>query len=457
MDGDLTRSPGVLVVAVTLICAASAAAETNDPIDEELRQLIGAHELTGDPSAGRELPIMDDPLAQLGKLLFFSKALSGDLDVACASCHHPLMAGGDGLSLSVGVGAENPDLVGPGRRHDWQGRGAVDPDADGGPNVPRNAPTTFNVAMYDRFLFHDGRVESIAKLPGENGAGGGIINPDSLLRTADPDAGDNLVEAQARFPTIAEDEMLGFRFGKRRPGAELYAHLQARLGNYGIGEGELPKSAWLDHFRRAFDMPAASARELITFANIIKAMGEYQRSQVFINTPWKRYVQGGRSALTAAQKRGALLFYRPLDDGGAGCVDCHSGDFFTDEAFHVLAMPQLGRGKSNGPYLDHDNGRFKVSRRSDDKFAFRTPTLLNVAATAPYSHSGAYETLEGVIRHHLDPVAAVAEFDYSLQGLRQFAGSELRYAHARENTEAALETLLEERKTGRSQLPPIQS
>lgn len=93
MDRDLKRSAHFLVIAVTLIAAASPAAETNDAIDQELRQLIAANELTGDPSAGRELPTVDNPLAILGKLLFFSKALSGDLDVACASCHHPLLAG----------------------------------------------------------------------------------------------------------------------------------------------------------------------------------------------------------------------------------------------------------------------------------------------------------------------------------------------------------------------------
>jgi cytochrome c peroxidase len=447
---------GFPLAALTLAVSVALAQSELTPLDDELRQHIETRGLTGDPTTERELPHIQDPLAQLGKLLFFSKALSGDVDVACASCHHPLLAGGDGLSLSVGVGAENPDLLGPGRKHDTTGRGAIDPDADGDPNVPRNAPSTFNVAMYDEFLFHDGRVESLAKLPGRNGAGGGIIDPDSLMRTADPDAGDNLVEAQARFPTISEDEMLGFRFGERRPGAEVYAHLQARLGNYDIGEGQLPKSDWLALFRHAFNAPKASAQELITFATIIKAMGEYQRSQVFINTPWKRYAQGDNATLDKAQKRGALLFYRAPGEGGAGCVVCHQGDFFTDEDFHVLAMPQIGRGKSNGPWRDHDNGRFKISRRGDEKYAFRTPTLLNVALTGPYGHSGAYGTLDGVVRHHLDPVAAVKNFDYSLQSLAQFTGSDLRYAHAKENTEAALEKLLEIKARGGSLLRSIE-
>ncbi|MDJ0919320.1 MAG: cytochrome c peroxidase, partial [Woeseiaceae bacterium] len=63
--------------------------------------MIAAQGLTGDPTTGRDLPSINDPLAQLGKLLFFSKSLSGDFDTACASCHHPALGGGDGLALPV--------------------------------------------------------------------------------------------------------------------------------------------------------------------------------------------------------------------------------------------------------------------------------------------------------------------------------------------------------------------
>lgn len=416
-------------------------------VDDPLRALIDRHALTGDPSTGRDLPSIDNPLAQLGKQLFFTKALGGDRDVACVSCHHPLLGGGDGLSLSVGVGAEDPDLLGPGRRHDHAGRGAVDPDADGGPNVPRNAPTTFNVAFYDVVLFHDGRIESIGRLAGRNGAGSGIITPDSLFRSADPDAGANLVEAQARFPLISEDEMLGFVFGQRRHGDAVRTHLSGRLGDYGAGRGELENTDWPAQFRRVFGQADADVESLITFANINGAIAAYQRSQIFIDTPWKKYVGGALDALSHAQKRGALLFFRSREQGGADCARCHSGDFFTDERFHVLAMPQIGRGKTNGPYRDHDNGRFKVSRRAEDKHAFRTPSLLNVAVTGPYSHSGAYDSLREVVRHHFDPPAAVADYDYSLQSLRQFAGTDFSYPHARENTERALAKLLADRKS----------
>ncbi|HHJ19265.1 MAG TPA: hypothetical protein ENJ84_05495, partial [Gammaproteobacteria bacterium] len=132
-----------------------------------LRSLVSAAGLTGDPATGRSLPSINDPKPQLGKKLFFTKGLGGDKDSACVTCHHPTLGGGDNLSLSIGVGAETPDLLGPGRFHD-----STSTHFDGGPTVPRNAPTTFNIALWDRALFLDGRVESLGKTTGKNGNDG---------------------------------------------------------------------------------------------------------------------------------------------------------------------------------------------------------------------------------------------------------------------------------------------
>ena len=99
----------------------------NDNLDTELRALIAEHNLRGDPVGELRPPSIRDPLARLGRQLFFSKALGGELDSACVSCHHPLLGGADALSLPVGVGAINPDWLGPGREH-----------IDGLPPVPEN-------------------------------------------------------------------------------------------------------------------------------------------------------------------------------------------------------------------------------------------------------------------------------------------------------------------------------
>ena len=161
---------------------------------------------------------------------------------------------------------------------------------------------------------------------------------------------------------------------------------------------------WVKLFAQVYPSAGLNPDQLITFPRIRQLLADYQTSQILIDSPWRAYVDGDDAALTAQQKRGALLFLRQPGEGGAGC---HQGDFFTDEDFHVLAIPQFGDGKD----LDSDDrGRVLRTGVLDDRHAFRTPSLLNVELTAPYGHTGAYETLEAVVRHHLDPEKSVAEF-----------------------------------------------
>ncbi len=401
--------------------------------DFRLRQLILEHELTGNPAAGRHLPAIDEPLAQLGKKLFFTKALGGEFDSACVSCHHPVFGGSDGLSLPVGVGAVDPDLVGPGRQ-----------TGDGLPNVPRNAPTTFNVGLWDNALFMDSRVAIL-------GDASGIATPDSGPGIADEDAGPNLAVAQARFPVTSVEEMRG-SLERGSDNATLRAHLAARIGDYGVAAGELGDNRWLQEFQAAFGS-SESAEALITFDNIVLAIAEFERSQLFIDNPWRTYVEGDLGAISTPAKKGAILFLTPASEGGAGCVQCHSGDTFTDELHHAIGAPQFGPGKGNGPDGSDDFGRENVSGDPADRYRFRTPSLLNVSVTGPYTHAGAYETLLDVIDHHVDPRGKVARF-FDAGGwcqLDQFASlTDCReaYDNAARNSVAALRKVAAERKLG---------
>ena len=396
----------VAVVAVCLLLAAGLqihaaprAQQAAPDLDAELRALIAQHNLTGDPAADREIPLVTEPIVQLGKLLFFTKALGGDMDSACASCHLPTMGGGDDSPLPIGVGALDPDLIGPGRMH-----------PSGNPTVPRNAPTTFNMALWDKVVFHDGRIESLDKITGANGGGpSGIHTPDVPYGEADPWGGQNLAMAQSRFPTTSDAEMRGFEYEAGKTTRDLRARLAARLGGYGDAANELDDNQWPALFEVVFG-PAESLEELVTEQRIAFAIGEYERSQLFINTPWSAYVKGDETAISDAAKRGAQLFYTAYEDGGANCVKCHLGDFFTDEGFHVLAVPQIGPGKGDGVTGTDDYGRFRVTRQLADLYAFRTPSLLNVTVTGPWGHDGAYTTLEGTVRHMLNPVDAATNF-----------------------------------------------
>jgi cytochrome c peroxidase len=94
---------------------------------------------------------------------------------------------------------------------------------------------------------------------------------------------------------------------------------------------------------------------------------------------------GDKNALSDAEKRGLILFI-----GKAACSECHNGPNFTDNKYHNLGIA-AAQGNPD------DVGRFTVTKNPEDRNAFKTPTLRNVALTAPYMHDGSSATLEEVI------------------------------------------------------------
>lgn len=398
---------------VLSLTACDNAATIPESVDPELRGIINGQGLSGDASIGRNIPSIESSTAQLGMDLFFSKSLGGDQDSACVTCHHPSLGGGDNFSLSIGTESDVNDLLGPGRTND------LSINTPSFPPVPRNAPTTFNTALWDQVLFHDGRVESLGKVPKANGVGdAGIRTPNSdAFGIADPLAGDNLVQAQARFPVTSREEMKGFNH-ETYTDQTIREFLAGRIGGYGDAkdidaEPLTDTDYWLEKFRTVFNQPTGTAEALITEQNISFVIGEYERSQVFINSPWKSYVQGDDNAISKEAKAGALLFFKPQSEGGANCASCHSGDFFTDERFHNVAMPQIGSGKGDGADGSKDFGRFRETSLETDKFAFRTPSLLNVEVTGPWSHAGAYTSLTAVVKHMTNPQMAITNYDFA--------------------------------------------
>lgn len=410
---------------VSIPCANYAASVVSSAtsIDMQLRELIIRNQLSGSPLLKKSVSRIDSSLAQLGKRLFFSIQLSGQSDTACVSCHHPLLGGGDNLPLSIGVDAVDPMKIGPGRKHSPKGF-----DFDGGPNVPRNAQTTFNAIFYSRCMFWDCRIESLGATPGMNGS------DDSIMRTPDTMWGmpgspaNSLLQAQAGFPITAEDEMRA-RFLQDKDSRELRKALTQRLRD--------EPEKWLEDFQFAFGT-RAGVQQAITFERITAAIAAYEESQIFIQNPWKSYIEGNINAINENAKRGALLFFQDDTHGGYACAQCHRGDFFTDEAFHVMVIPQIGRGKEDGEKEDQDYGRFLQTGNDEDKFAYRTPSLLNVEVTGPYGHSGAYSDLKEVIKHMIDPEGAVANYDFQLKQL----GENIQKTRARDNTQVVLEHFL---------------
>ena len=421
---------------------------TPSEFDEALAVLIDQFDLAVSPSQGRELPDIESPIAQLGKKLFFSKSLGGAFDSACVSCHHPSLGGADELSLPIGVDAIEPDLLGQGRVN-----------STGLPIVPRNSPTVVNSALWDTSLFWDSRVESSGKEVGQNGAASAISTPDSGFGIADNNAGANLVAAQARFPVTSSEEMKTEAFEAGSSNQQIRHHLAARLGDYAIGAGELALNAWLEAFQQGFNS-SDGAEQLITFDNIAHALAEYERSMVFINSPWRDYVTGNLAALTDEQKQGALLFFQGPEQGGAGCAACHNGPLFSDGQHHTVAFPQIGPGKGDGISGDDDFGRERVTGNAADRYRFRTPSLLNIALTAPYGHAGSYDSLTRVVRHYNNPGQSAQNYaqDADWCELEQFelvSACQDLYPNTLTHAQSAAAKLGQERRNGTSRLPQI--
>lgn len=378
--------------------------QENQSIDDRLQAIIFQKNLTGIPKSKLKIPSIYSPKAQLGKLLFFTKILGGDKTTACASCHHPLLGGGDSLSLPIGTGAKKPKVLGQNRT--LQSKHEL--------GVPRNAPTTFNIAFWKKALFHDMRIKRISKT--------GIHTPDVPFPQEDPLSGDNLVQAQARFPIISAPEMRG-KFMQDSFNQTTRRALANRL-----------KKNWLPAFQRGFSSPEGTLEELITEQNFSEAISAYERSQVFINTPWKAYLEGNKQAISETAKKGALLFFTTQKENGAACDTCHNGDFFTNEAAYNTAMPQIGPGKNIDATKTTDYGYFLVSQDINDKFKFRTPSLLNVEVTGPWGHDGAYTTLEAITRHMLSPIKSAK--NYSPKQLKQ---KNIKIKNIRKNIAETLE------------------
>jgi len=410
---------------IAFVFIALAACQPTQNLDAQLQQVIVEQGLTGQPNSKFDIPDINTPLSQLGKKLFFSTSLSGNGDVACVSCHHPQLGGGDDLSLPIGIDAVVPELLGPGRKLDKQKVLTHSSSQHDGPNVPRNSPSTFNSTYYQKALFWDGRVRMELDAQGESYDGGGIVTPDSLFATTDPQARQDLLFAQSRFPVTSGQEMLGFA----------KSHFHNDEVRQDVEQKLQQERVWLGEFRVVFAQPQGTAAELITFAKVSEALAAYQRSQNFIFSPWQKYVTGSLSALDEQQKQGALLFYQVKKGAEQSCASCHSGDFFTDEAYHNLALPQFGHGKDK---LKNDYGRKRVTRGPDDKFRFRTPTLLNATATGPYGHDGAYDDLLAMLNHHVNPEQAVQNYDYDLQHLAQYKDLPIEHPYIKQNTEYAL-------------------
>ncbi|MBI4611670.1 MAG: hypothetical protein HY726_21995, partial [Candidatus Rokubacteria bacterium] len=147
-----------------------------------------------------------------------------------------------------------------------------------------------------------------------------------------------------------------------------------------------------------------------TFGRTLNAVTAFVKTIASRNAPLDRYLKGETSALNAEAQEGMKLF-----QGKAGCVQCHGGALLSDQKFHALGVPDNPKlfeeplrhitfrrfmktlGTPNYDNLREDIGLYAVTKEPGDRGKFRTPSLREVALTAPYMHNGVFATLESVV------------------------------------------------------------
>ncbi len=261
-------------------------------------------------------------------------------------------------------------------------------------NEPADNPTTPDKAELGRLLFFDpilsaendlscaachhpdfGFADGLPRAIGAGGAGAGPERSGGIeLKRSTPglwnvgyaralfwDGQAQSLEDQSSVPLTHPDEMAA------DPGA-LVAELRA-----------IPQ--YVDLFDKAFGGGPAA----VTFENAQRALAAFERTLISDDSPFDRYAAGQFDALRPAQRRGLALFR----SAATRCFECHGAPTFGSDTFRVTGAPDR-------PGQPHDPGRKDVAPDGQDG-AFKSPSLRNIALTAPYMHNGVFQTLDEVI------------------------------------------------------------
>ena len=270
---------------------------------------------------------------ELGRQLYFDPRLSKDFSISCASCHDPEIGYAHTTRFGVGVGSQEGN---------------------------RNSPTAYN-RILSAAQFWDGRAESL-----EEQAKGPIANPIEMSNTHEA-----CVECLNGIPG--------------------YVRQFSRIFDGGLNIDNAAKA--IASFERALvtgPAPWDVHQELASFeqnfaADIedLEALKEEDRELYDEYMALKGASES--SPISESAVRGGELFFSDK----SGCTACHLGANFTDEKYHNLGVGMEA--------AEPDLGRFVVSKQTADRGAFKTPTVRNVAMTAPYMHDGSQKTLEEVV------------------------------------------------------------
>ncbi len=219
----------------------------------------------------------------LGKLLFYDPILSGNKDVACATCHHPNNGYAEFLDISIG-----PNSRGLGSKRKFNSPNDI-------PFVKRNAQTIINSAFngidpYNRYdpeqasMFWDDRAKSLEK--------------------------------QALEPIKAFEEMRGYGYSETN-----------------ILQAVIERLQKIPEYQKLFES-AFGGTDAVTVINLGKAIAAFERMIITNNSRFDHYMRGDENAMLISEKEGFELFK------SVGCVNCHNGPMFSDYKMHVLGVPE---------------------------------------------------------------------------------------------------------------------
>lgn len=407
-----------------LAAAPAAHPPSNEALDQALEVTLrkagfsGRIESTLVARLGRPI---DKRLADLGRQLFFDRAIGLRNDNACAGCHSPTAGFGDTQSMAIGV--QNNLLVGPGRL---------------GPRNQRRTPTVVNTAFY-RALMWNGRFSAPSGNPFDNSAGFLFPAPEGSTQFPPHDpVVRHLLIAQAHIPPTELNEAAGFNGTRGTLGPRFDVFDDGKGGlvpmpdasgfrNDPIRAAVAQRLNHLPNYRSLFSQSFTSVRDgaAITPLMFAQAIAEFEFTLVRANAPIDQFARGQRSALSAPEKRGALLFF-----GRARCVACHAvagqaNEMFSDFQNRSVGVPQIapsfGPGKGNtifdGPGEDEDFGLAQLTGLAGDRYKFRTSPLRNVALQASFFHNGAFTRLDDAIRHHLDVLGSLRRYHPARAGV----------------------------------------
>jgi cytochrome c peroxidase len=182
------------------------------------------------------------------------------------------------------------------------------------------------------------------------------------------------LEEQAEGPLVAPDEM----------GNKNHSVVIERLK-------KIP--GYVEKFTQVF-----GKKDPINLKNLTQAIAAYERTLVTPNSRFDQFVKGDKKALSDIEKKGYETFQ------SVGCVTCHSGANFAGPTLpegtgFFMKFPTVENTSYDKKYkFSADKGRYQVTKKEEDMYMFRVPTLRNVAYTAPYFHNGSVATLDEAVR-----------------------------------------------------------